>query len=315
MAYDAARQRVVLFGGQDLGDTWEWDGVSWAQRNPAASPTARENHAMAYDAARQRVVLFGGYSGASVFLGDTWEWDGVSWAQRNPAASPTARYIHAMAYDAARQRVVLFGGYGASGLPLGDTWEWDGVSWVPRNPAVSPPPRFWHAMAYDAARQRVVLFGGLPGLLGDTWEYRSTNPASYAPFGSGCRGSAGTPALAAVPDTLPWIGDRFAVKLTGLTPGSSALVWLGRSRTNWGPTPLPHDLAFAGMPGCSLQVSGESFFAVFNWDGSAVLAFGVPNDVTLVGASFFNQAFAVDRSANALGATVSNGGEGRIGSR
>src|SRR5262245_16947650 len=42
MAYDAARERVVLFGGTLvhalLGDTWEWDGVSWIPRNPMNSP-------------------------------------------------------------------------------------------------------------------------------------------------------------------------------------------------------------------------------------------------------------------------------------
>src|SRR5687767_6671464 len=91
MAYDAARQRVVLFGGIDvtaLGDTWEWDGVSWSQRNPVVNPTPRSLHAMAYDAARRRVVLFGGQD-SSGLLGDTWEWDGVNWALRNPAANPT----------------------------------------------------------------------------------------------------------------------------------------------------------------------------------------------------------------------------------
>ena len=38
MAYDEARERVVLFGGQAedanytyLNDTWEWDGAAWAQ--------------------------------------------------------------------------------------------------------------------------------------------------------------------------------------------------------------------------------------------------------------------------------------------
>ena len=35
MAYDSARQRVVLFGGgvgpDRLGDTWEWDGKQWVQ--------------------------------------------------------------------------------------------------------------------------------------------------------------------------------------------------------------------------------------------------------------------------------------------
>jgi hypothetical protein len=36
MAYEAARQRVVLFGGSGgssalLNDTWGWDGVAWTQ--------------------------------------------------------------------------------------------------------------------------------------------------------------------------------------------------------------------------------------------------------------------------------------------
>ena len=68
---DAARQRVVLFGGVRLQDTWEWDGVSWTQATPAQSPSARWAHAMAYDAGRQRIVLFGG-------LGSGWQSD--AWA-------------------------------------------------------------------------------------------------------------------------------------------------------------------------------------------------------------------------------------------
>src|SRR5207237_1113684 len=32
MAYDSARSRTVLYGGgaPTLGDTWEWDGTTWA---------------------------------------------------------------------------------------------------------------------------------------------------------------------------------------------------------------------------------------------------------------------------------------------
>ncbi|MBI3892210.1 MAG: hypothetical protein HY303_11855 [Candidatus Wallbacteria bacterium] len=57
MAYDAARGRVVVFGGQDsggnyLGDTWEWDGGSWYQRSPATSPAPRALHSLAYDSVR-----------------------------------------------------------------------------------------------------------------------------------------------------------------------------------------------------------------------------------------------------------------------
>jgi hypothetical protein len=109
-----------------LGDTWEWDGATWVQRAPLASPAARQLHALAYDAARQRVVLSGGHSGGWFHNGDTWEWDGVSWVQRSPATSPSARAFHALAYDAVRQRVVLFGGLSAIAVPgaglQGDTW-------------------------------------------------------------------------------------------------------------------------------------------------------------------------------------------------
>ncbi len=180
LAYDAARQRVVLFGGYDgnndlfgtFSDTWEWDGVTWTRRFPAASPPARGRHAIAYDATRQRVVVFGGADHGGGGFDDTWEWDGTSWTQRSAVPSPPSRFLHALAYDGARQRVVLFGGFSfVDSHLLSDTWEWGGTSWVQRSP--SPPGRESHALASDIARQRIVLFGGGSGgyFLGDTWEW------------------------------------------------------------------------------------------------------------------------------------------------
>jgi hypothetical protein len=118
IAYDAARGKVMLFGGQELfgavlADTWEWDGSFWTPRMPATSPPARSGHALAYDTRRQRVVLFGGGGRA-----DTWEWSGSDWTQRLPRTSPPGRSGHAMTWDEARGRVVLFGG----GAGLADTW-------------------------------------------------------------------------------------------------------------------------------------------------------------------------------------------------
>jgi hypothetical protein len=173
MAYDAVRQRVVLFGGYGiqgvLNDTWEWDGNVWSQSHPAVSPPPQMHHALAYDAARQRVVLF---EASSLPGNHTWEWDGITWTQRIPVVNPPQRFGHAMAYDAGRQRVVLFGGaYG----PGNDTWEWDGITWAQRSPA-GAVGRLHHALVYDAAHQRVVLFGGraLP-LCNDTWEWDGTS--------------------------------------------------------------------------------------------------------------------------------------------
>ncbi len=67
MAFDAARGRIVLFGGQigirPLRDTWEWDGSLWTQAADMG-PAARGGHAMTYDSNRKRIVLFGGNGAA-----------------------------------------------------------------------------------------------------------------------------------------------------------------------------------------------------------------------------------------------------------
>jgi hypothetical protein len=65
LAFDAARGRIVLFGGDAAGslfnDTWEWDAENWTQVADSG-PSARQGLAMAYDTSRQRIVLFGGES-------------------------------------------------------------------------------------------------------------------------------------------------------------------------------------------------------------------------------------------------------------
>ncbi len=76
LAYEAARGRVVLHGGQPLGseyvdDAWELDGQSWRAVTPrGAIPGPRESHGMTFDRARERLVIFGGDGADEV----TWEW-------------------------------------------------------------------------------------------------------------------------------------------------------------------------------------------------------------------------------------------------
>ncbi len=181
MAYDAARNRIVLFGGQVNGvnqnDTWLFDGINWTRVFPANSPQPRYGHRMVYDAARQEVVLFGGHRG-DTRLNDTWVWNGTDWTQKTPATSPTPREYHAMAYDAARQEVVLHGGNSA-GAGNTETWTWNGTNWTLEAPATSPPAHNNSALAYDAARQEVVLFGNQ----GQTWIWNGTTWTQRSPFG------------------------------------------------------------------------------------------------------------------------------------
>ena len=131
MAYDAATGKMVLFGGWNgsasyvvFGDTWTWNGTTWTQQAPAASPSAREDAAMAYDSGTGEEVLFGGVGMGNRVHGDTWTWDGTIWTKQPAAGHPVARFGAVMAYDAAAGTEVLFGGQDRGADLLGDTWTW-----------------------------------------------------------------------------------------------------------------------------------------------------------------------------------------------
>lgn len=83
MAYDSARQRIVLFGGNDgavaIGGTWEWTGTTWEQPTLMLSPSARQGAAIAYHAGQDQMLLFGG-SGPQGRLGDTWLYEPATMA-------------------------------------------------------------------------------------------------------------------------------------------------------------------------------------------------------------------------------------------
>src|SRR5262249_27846582 len=151
-AYDSARGRIVMFGGDAaalLADTWEWDGSNWTQRSAAVTPTPRAGHVMAYDASRGKAVLFGGLTGWLSVSAETWEWDGSSWAQATPAAAPAARFNTGLVYDPVHLAVVLFGN------SPDDTWRWNGTSWTLVSQA-RPPRTSWFGLAHDTRRNVVV---------------------------------------------------------------------------------------------------------------------------------------------------------------
>jgi len=162
MAYDEAREEVLLFGGRELSyfpsdELWAWDGAEWTLKYDGG-PGPRTDHGMAYDPVREVTVVFGGQDdlGGGVF-GDTWEWDGASWTLV-ATDGPAPRYGHGMAYDAERGVVVVVGGNDTAGEL--DVWEWDGVSWQarPRNDDVGSV--FGHVVVYDSDRNELLVHGG-----------------------------------------------------------------------------------------------------------------------------------------------------------
>lgn len=172
IGYDSASDRMIVFGGFDLGtsrendDTWAYDvdSSTWERMDPAQSPTPRNYSAMAYDAGSDRVILFGG-APASGVLGDTWayDYDGDAWTELSPSTSPPARTYSGMVYDPKRDLIVLFGGSeDTETAALSDVWEFDLESnrWTDVSPPDGPGVRAWHAMAYDEETGTIVVFGG-----------------------------------------------------------------------------------------------------------------------------------------------------------
>jgi len=201
MAYDSARKKVVLFGGQQslyslFNDTWEWDGARWVDVSSSYRPPGTWAHAMAYDHVWDKVMLFGGVTGEYSIVSDKTLWwhsnsqdwkiqggTSLSLGTTEPVVLPLPRSHHAMAADSNRKMVVLFGGDMSDTGHLGDTWIWDGFEWQEwTGGGISPEPRVSHAMAYNWGTQEVFLFGGLssfrddrPSITrGDTWVYRRT---------------------------------------------------------------------------------------------------------------------------------------------
>ncbi|MBK9129797.1 MAG: hypothetical protein IPM13_18740 [Phycisphaerales bacterium] len=315
MSYHAGSQRIVMFGGSEINntgygyrDTWTWDGVAWTQVATTGPPESG-SPAMAYDAARDVCVLYGG-SGTT----ETWEWDGSAWTLRTPATSPPRRSVMALAYDPVRRRCVFYSGSAGGPVP-DDTWEWDGTTWA-QNVSPTPGIRTFYGLCWDGNQRRLLLFGGArAGTVvpyGDTWTYGAPVPARYVIAGTACAGANGLPALDPG-TTLPWIGETLTVTATGL--GGAAVGMLGWSDTMAGPFPLPQELSAFGMPGCRLYVSLDVTLPLAVSSGRANWSLFLPNRVSMVGWTVYQQVVTDAPGANPTGLVLSDYGTATVGVR
>jgi len=192
--YDAASNRMILFGGVDgavdpasFGDTWvlsNANGLSgtptWTEILPVSgSPGRRSGHGAGYNPVTRRMVVFGGSSEiASCDLASPDIWvlanaNGLggppSWILLNPAGvPPTSRFDGAIAYDPAGNRLIVFGGEGPCPAVNADTFILEGADGVSGTPAwsqrsfASPTPPAVTGMdgIYDGALDRFMSFGG-----------------------------------------------------------------------------------------------------------------------------------------------------------
>ena len=203
LAYDAADQQPILFGGCGnlgcpLNDTWSyvnsptpnWIRCTASSCTGSHAPSGRWGASMTYDSTDGEVILFGG-CGRTCPLGDTWAFAGGSWTELHPTPSPPARYDAAISNDARGGFVLMEGGVISDGLLSGGIgWAFRNNSWysagvanqLQRDPA--PVPRYGLSLAYNSTGGYMLMFGGCenPQVLSsgscgplagrsDTWEY------------------------------------------------------------------------------------------------------------------------------------------------
>jgi hypothetical protein len=115
MAYDSAREVMVLHGGLGAGgvlsDTWEYYEQNWHLVTTQVTAPGGAGHPLAYDSARGVTVLLDN-SEDEYPLAQTWEYDGSDWllVPPDPEFEWTIPSGMRMAYDAGLGQAVLFGG-------------------------------------------------------------------------------------------------------------------------------------------------------------------------------------------------------------
>ena len=202
-AYDAAGNRIVVFGGRYHGagtttytlynDVWAFDldKLEWSRLDSGmGGPPARSSTEVQIDTQKNELVVFGGNTStnglAFVPQNDVWAFDlqNATWRQvTTSGAAPAKRLFHAGAIDSAGRRLYVYGGGDANAFTgpfLGDLWslDLDGGAWKEVSPGTtaSPRGRIESAMALDsAAGGKLLLFGGHDdGAVGnnnDTWAF------------------------------------------------------------------------------------------------------------------------------------------------
>ncbi len=188
--YDAARRRMIVFGGSSDGgyrnDVYVLNlngAVSWALlATQGVAPSARSEHGAVFDAASDRMLIFGGYNGAP--LQDSWALDFATtpptWT-RLADLPVQARRGPLVVLDSLRRQVLLFGGdndgnyvFDVHTLSLAGTPSWSrlepfGYPAMPRRNAVA---------AFNRQSRRFVVSCGVTGSArNDTWTLDWTPPS------------------------------------------------------------------------------------------------------------------------------------------
>ncbi|MEM7199490.1 MAG: kelch repeat-containing protein [Planctomycetota bacterium] len=172
LAYDPARQSMVMLGGAPDGDEiWDYDGNRWQLVRRLSAPL-RSSARGYYDAGRGAVVVVGGQVGTPpVEHTDAFAWDGTTLTQLRGDHSPPIRFGFAWMQDVTPGQMIMVGG--STAAPPNETWRWDGVRWSLLQPSTQPVNRRDAGTAFDPVRQQALMFAGFSvgSYLDDLWAW------------------------------------------------------------------------------------------------------------------------------------------------
>lgn len=180
MAYDEARQTMLMVGIDDLGATlmYSYNGAAgtWTKLTPSTLPACANEGVMTYDTTKDVVVFTNGVCSTADVENETLEWNGTNWNKVTVKANAFRVASAALAYDPDREALVLFGGSTGSG-PLNLTYVLRGEEWrtAITDDSNSPGARSLFTFTTDPINKIVYLFGGTGenGLKEDFWKFQN----------------------------------------------------------------------------------------------------------------------------------------------
>jgi hypothetical protein len=175
--WDAARQRILMFGGvgdASYNDLWAYYPATreWTELIATGDiPSTRSGHTAIFDPATGTMIVYGGWNGDT--LNDTYSLNCSTLAWTRLADGPGARSEHAAIYRSANHSMIVSGGIntgwfdGYSGFELWSlnltSGAWSEVSTTggPDPEAINHPDwRFRHPVGYDSVTDTLYLIGG-----------------------------------------------------------------------------------------------------------------------------------------------------------
>ena len=198
--YDAVRDRMVVFAGDDFGPIFAGD--AWAlSLSPAQAwtrlpvrndgPRGIIGHSAVYDVAHDRMIVYGGAGPTRdlPLVGDAWSFsfeDGITGTLLHPQGTrPLPRIGQTAIYDPVSSRMIMFGGWDGANV-YSDLWALssDYQHWTALATSGGGPPRTYAESVYDPIQRRMIIFGGYgtDGFHNDLWSVALDGSPAVVPI-------------------------------------------------------------------------------------------------------------------------------------